>query len=145
MRKVQTIALLISAMPGDQQTRSSPPSSEAPACHCAMLSEVMPHSMMVNGSVITSGGTPSAGGGDHLRSASMISSCAGHLPWPVPRPARRYAHRPAVVQVEQHLGHLVPAQQEYVVRVREELLAATRTRPRSRILRQMIECAQCST
>ena len=33
---------------------------------------------------------------------------AGHLPGPVLRPARRHAHGPAVVQIEQHLGHLVP-------------------------------------
>ena len=32
----------------------------------------MPQSMTVNGSVMTSGGTPSAGGGDHCRSAFMM-------------------------------------------------------------------------
>ena len=32
----------------------------------------MPQSMTVNGSVMTSGGTPRAGGGDHCRSAFMM-------------------------------------------------------------------------
>ena len=37
-----------------------------------MLSVVMPHSMMVNGSVITSGGLFSAGCGGVVASAAMI-------------------------------------------------------------------------
>lgn len=40
--------------------------------HRLIDSSVMPHSMMVNGSVTTSGGVPSALGGDHCRSASRI-------------------------------------------------------------------------
>jgi len=101
------------------------------------LSEVTPQSMTVNGSVITSGGVPRAGGADQFRSAFMIR-CGGHLLGPVLRPARRHAHRPAVVEVEQHFGDLVPRQQEDVVGSAMKS-AATSTRPRSRILRQITE------
>ncbi len=61
-----------SATPGEAAKPDKPPAPEEPPSHCRTLSEVMPQSMMVNGSVITSGGTPRAGGGDHCRSAFMI-------------------------------------------------------------------------
>ena len=46
--------------------------SDAPFSQRATLSVVMPHSMMVNGSVITSGGAFSAGCGGCVASAAMI-------------------------------------------------------------------------
>src|SRR6516225_10221515 len=61
-----------SATPGEAAKPASPPAASGPPSHCRTLSEVMPQSMTVNGSVMTSGGTPSAGGGDHWRSASMM-------------------------------------------------------------------------
>jgi len=133
-----------SAMPGEAAKPDRPPSESAPRCHCAMLSEVMPHSMIVNGSVITSGGTPSAGGGDHLRSASMI-------------PLRRAISRGQYFGPRDGMPTAQPWYRSNSTSGTSCLLsrnmssasvkndAATSTFPRSRILRQMTECAQCST
>ena len=53
-----------SAMPGEAAKPFREPSSPAPPpSHAETLSEVMPQSMTVNGSVMTSGGTPMAGVG----------------------------------------------------------------------------------
>src|SRR3972149_4380829 len=60
-----------STAPGEAANPFNPPSP--PPNQVLMLSLVMPHSMMVNGSVTTSGGTPSAGGGDHWRSALTMA------------------------------------------------------------------------
>src|ERR1022692_3015105 len=64
-----------SATTGDApkpETEPSAPSSDARS-QPATLSEVIPHSMTVNGSVTTSGGTPSAGGALHSRSAARMA------------------------------------------------------------------------
>ena len=63
-----------STVPGDAAmpvTACSESSSEP--SQLATESLVMPHSMMVNGSVITSGGSPSALGGCHSDSRAWIS------------------------------------------------------------------------
>ena len=53
--------------------RDSTPSSPAPPpSHALVLSDVMPHSMTVKGSVMTSGGTPSAGVGFHFDRAAWM-------------------------------------------------------------------------
>ena len=62
-----------STMPGDAaMPRSSPSFASPPPSQALTLSEVIPQSMTVNGSVMTSGGTPSAGLGFALLSASHI-------------------------------------------------------------------------
>ena len=54
-----------------RRLRISPEPSDEPS-HCLTLSPVIPQSMMVNGSVTTSGGRPRAGGGDQDRSAARM-------------------------------------------------------------------------
>ena len=73
-----------SAIPGEAAIPVSTPGSSPPPTdsHWAMLSSVMPQSMMVNGSVTRSGGTPSAGGGGCCARARRMSlrcrTSAGH-------------------------------------------------------------------
>jgi DNA-binding GntR family transcriptional regulator len=52
--------------------RSSLAAPESPSSHIFTVAVVTPNSITVNGSVISRGATPSAGGGDHCRSTSMI-------------------------------------------------------------------------
>src|SRR5258705_9271388 len=63
-----------STLPGEAANPDSEPSADPSdeRSQLATLSEVMPHSMTVNGSVTTSGGRPRAGGALHPRSASRI-------------------------------------------------------------------------
>ena len=58
-----------SAVPGAAAMPLSPSPSSALPVQRSIASEVIPHSMMVKGSVITSGGLFSAGSGDSLPSA----------------------------------------------------------------------------
>src|ERR671910_771420 len=94
----------------------SPPPSPAPS-HCLTLSPVMPQSMMVNGSVTTSGGRRRPG-----PQRGQDAPAALQLPAPVDRAAGLGPDRPGAVVVPQGLGDLVPLEQEDVGLAAEEPL-----------------------
>ena len=112
-----------SATPGEAAKPVSTPSAlSEPPSQALTESEVTPQSITLNGSVMTSGGTPSAGGADQVRNAFMIVVPARDLPTPVLRAAGGHAHRPAVEVVEDRVRDLRAAEQEDVVGVRPEPL-----------------------
>ena len=79
------------------------------------LSVVMPQSMMVKGSVMTSGGELSAGRGGCLASAVSMVLRAAILAGQIMRSDRRHADRPGVAVIEQGVPHFLPRQEEQVV------------------------------
>ena len=102
---------------------AAPFSSVPPSCwraHSCTRSVVTPHSMIVIGSVIASGVTPSAGGGVHSasRSRSLLAACDDRRP--VLGPERLAAGRPRQHELVERGGDLVARELEDVLAVLEE-------------------------
>ena len=89
----------------------------APSSQRPMLSVVMPHSMIVNGSVITSGGLFSAGCGGSGRQRGHDLLALFNLRRPMARADRVDADGPGIAVVEQRVANFLAVEIEEIVRI----------------------------